>query len=156
MLKFKDEINWGNEVLGLRKKYNLLLKDENIKNMSERDSKSFAKSSVYREAFLQLRVELSMNKKTSHLSYSKLCTKHYLKQLPPSLTRVVFRAKTRMLDIKTNYKNKYCENLKCPFCCVLDESFDYIFTSRFGIRVPKKIKDFRLQSFGSVVPLPVL
>ena len=31
MLKFKDETNWRNEVLRLRKKYNLPLKDENIK-----------------------------------------------------------------------------------------------------------------------------
>ena len=77
--------------------------------MSVRDWKSFVKSSVYREAFLQLQVELSINRKTSHLSYSKLRTKEYLKQLPPSLARVVFRAKTRMLDIKINYKNKYRE-----------------------------------------------
>ena len=68
MLKFKDEPNWGNEVLGLRKKYNLPLKDENIKNLSERDWKSIVKSSVHREALLQLQVELSMNRKTSHLS----------------------------------------------------------------------------------------
>ena len=52
MLKFNDESNWGNEVLDLRKKYNLPLKDENIKNMSERDWKSIVKRSVYREAFL--------------------------------------------------------------------------------------------------------
>ena len=82
--------------------------------------------------------------------------KDYLKQLPPSLARVVFRAKTRKLDIKTNYKNKYSENLKCPFCCVLHESFDYIFTCRFGITVPKEIIHFRLQFFSSEVPLPVL
>ena len=74
-----------------------------------------------------------MNRKISHLSYSKVCTKDYLKQLPLSLARVVFRAKTGMLDIKTNYKNKY-------FCCVLDESSDHIFTCRFGIRVSKEIK----------------
>ena len=97
MLKFKYESNWRNEVLGLRKKYNLPLKDENTKNMSERDRKSFVKSSVYREAFLQLQVELSMNSKTSHLSHSKLCTKDYLKQLPPNLAKVVFKTKTRML-----------------------------------------------------------
>ena len=97
-----------------------------------------------------------MNMKTSHLSYSKLCTKDYLKQLPPSFARVVFRAKAKMLDIKTNYKNKYYENLKCPFCCVLDESFDCNFTCRFGIRVPKEIKHSRLQSFGSEVSLSVL
>ena len=79
MLKFKDQTNWGNEVLCLRKKYNLQLKDENIKNMSERDWNSIVKSSVCRETFLQLQVELLMNRKTSHLSYSKLCTKDYLK-----------------------------------------------------------------------------
>ena len=85
-----------------------------------------------------------MNRKTSHLSYNKLCTQDYLKQLTPSLAKVVFRAKTRMLDIKTNYKSKYYENLKCPFCCVLDESFGHLFTCRFGIRVPKVIRHFRL------------
>ena len=68
MLKFKDETNWGNEVLGLKKKYNLPLKNENIKNMLERDWKSIVKSSVYRQALLELQVELSMNRKTSHLS----------------------------------------------------------------------------------------
>ena len=103
-----------------------------IKNMSERDWKSILKSSVHREALLQLQVELSMNRKTSHLTYNKLCTKDYLKQLPPSLAKVVFMAKTRMLDIKTNYKSKYYKNLKCPFCCVLDESFGHLFTCRFG------------------------
>ena len=56
-----------------------------------------------------------MNRKTSHLSYSKLCTKDHFKQLPLSFVRVVFTAETRMLDIKTNYKNKSCENLECPF-----------------------------------------
>ena len=63
--------------------------------MSERDWKSFVKSSVYREVFLQLQVELSMNRKTSHLSYGKLCTKDYLKQLPPNFARVVFQGKNK-------------------------------------------------------------
>ena len=72
--------------------------------MSEKDWKSIVKSSVYRKALLQLQVELSMNRKTSHLPYNKLCTQDYLEKLPPSLAKVVFRAKTRMLDIKTNYK----------------------------------------------------
>ena len=48
------------------------------------------------------------------------------------------------------------ENLKCPFCCVLDETFDHIITCRFETRVSRKIKHVRLQSFGSEVPLPVL
>ena len=45
----------------LKEKYNLPLKDENMKNMSERDWKSFVKSSVYREVFLQLQVDEQEN-----------------------------------------------------------------------------------------------
>ena len=142
-LKFKDETNWGNEVLCLRKKYNLPLKDDNIKNMSERDWKSVVKSSVYREAFLQLQVELSMNRKTSRLSYNKLSTKDYLKQLPPicSIAKVVFRAKTslRMLDIKTNYKNKYYENLKCPFAVCLMNHLTTFSPADMGLEFPRKL-----------------
>ena len=114
------------------------------------------KSSVHREALLQLQVELSMNRKTSHLSYNKLCTQDYLKQLQPSLAKVLFREKTRMLDIKTNYRSKYYGNLKCNFCCVLDESFGHLFTCRLGIRVPKVIRHLRLQSFGSEVSPRIL
>ena len=37
MLKSKEEINWANDVIGLRKKYSLPLRDENIKNMQMND-----------------------------------------------------------------------------------------------------------------------
>ena len=89
-----------------------------------------------------------MNRKTSLLSQSKSATKDYLKELPPSFARVAFRVKTGMLDIRTNSKYKYRENLKCAFCCVLGKIFDHFFTCRFGTRVPKEIKHFRLQHFG--------
>ena len=36
------------------------------------------------------------------------------------------------------------------------QSFGHMFTCRFGIRVPKEIRHFRLQSFRSEVSLPVL
>ena len=126
VLKLKDENNWGNDVPGLRKNYNLPLKDENIKDMSVSDWKSFVKSSVYREAFLQLQVELSVNWKTSHLSYIKLCTNDYLKQIATQFCQSCLQGKNKNVRHQNNYKNKYCENLNCPFCCVLDESFDHL------------------------------
>ena len=42
--------------------------DENIKNMQMNDWKSFVKSVIYREAFMELQIECSCNKKTSHIS----------------------------------------------------------------------------------------
>ena len=53
------------------------------------------------------------------------------------MARVVFRAKTWLLDIKSNHKNNY--NLKCLFCSVLDKIFDHIFTCGLGTRVLNEI-----------------
>ena len=51
MLKFSEEANWANDVIGLRKKYNLPLHDVNVKNMGVKDWKWIVKSTIYREAF---------------------------------------------------------------------------------------------------------
>ena len=69
-------------------------------------------------------------------------------QLPSYLTRLVFKAKTRMLDIKINYKRKYKNGLHCPFFSEYDETFEHIFKCNAGLRVPKQLKDFTLQSFS--------
>ena len=53
-----------------------------------------------------------------------------------------------MLDIKINYKRKYKNCLHCPFCSEYDETFEHIFKYNAGIRVPKQLKDFTLQSFS--------
>ena len=53
-----------------------------------------------------------------------------------------------MLDIKINYKRKYKNGLHCPFCSEYDETFEHIFKCNAGLRVPKQLKDFTLQSFS--------
>ena len=82
MLKCKEELNWANDVIGLRKKYNLPLSDENIKSMQMNDWKSFVKSVIYNEAFMELQIECSDNKKTSHILYEHFQTCDYLTSLP--------------------------------------------------------------------------
>ena len=69
MLKFENETNWANNVLGLRRDYNLPLNDDNIKKMPVSHWKDFVKSAIFKEALLQLRVELSSNSKTNHITY---------------------------------------------------------------------------------------
>ena len=90
------------------------------------------------------------NRKTNHITYqhSSLKPNDYLLQLPSHLARLVFKAKTRMLDIKINYKRKYKNGLHCPFCSEYDETFEHIFKCNAGLRVPKQLKDFTLQSFS--------
>ena len=136
MIKFSEEANWANDVIGLRKKYNLPLHDDNVKNMEVKDWKWIVKSTIYREAFWELKAECNSNKKTSHITYKRFGTSDYLLKLSPELARLVFKAKTRMFDIKSNYKRKYRSVLTCPFCMVQDETFDHLFACPHGIAVP--------------------
>ena len=67
MLKFENETNWANNVLGLRRDYNLPLNDDNdIKKMSVNYWKYFVKSAIFKEALLQLQVELFKQKDQPH------------------------------------------------------------------------------------------
>ena len=66
MLKFENETNKANNVLGLRRDYNLPVNDDNIKKMSVSHWKYFVKCAIYKEALLQLQVELSSNRYQPH------------------------------------------------------------------------------------------
>ena len=57
MLKFSEEVNWANDVTDLRKKYNLPLRDDNVKNMLVKDYKWIVKSTIYREVFWELKAK---------------------------------------------------------------------------------------------------
>ena len=91
------------------------------------DWKSFVKSAISKEAFIELQIECSYNKKTGHISHECFQTSDYLTSLPPKLTKLVFEAKTGMLDIGANFKNKYANVLKCPLCMGSSETFSHIF-----------------------------
>ena len=65
-------------------------------------------------------------------------------QLPSHLARLVFKAKTRTLDIRINYKRKYKNGLHCPFCFEYDETFEHIFKCNAGLRVPKTAEGFHI------------
>ena len=71
MLKFDSEDNWENNLLGLRKLYNLPLNDENVKKMKTEDWKLLVKNTLNRDAFLQSEVQCLANRKTCHLSYDR-------------------------------------------------------------------------------------
>ena len=149
MIKFSEEANWANDVIGLRKKYNFPLRDDNVKNMGVKDWKWIVKSTIYREAFWELKAECNSNKKTSHITYKRFGTSDYLLKLSPELARLVFKAKTRMFDIKSNYKRKYRSVLTCPFCMVQDETFDHLFACPHGIVVPNILQGVTFNSFSS-------
>ena len=82
---------------------------------------------------MQLTIQCANNRKTSHLKYESFVRASYLTKLDPNIARVIFKARTRMFDIKVNYKRKYKFNLDCSFCKYYDETFDHIFKCNSGL-----------------------
>ena len=107
------------------------------------------KSTIYKEAFWELKAECNSNKKTSHITYKRFGTSDYLLKLSLELARFVFKAKTRMFDIKSNYNRKYRSVLTCPFRMVQDETFDHLFACPHGKVVPNILQGVAFNSFFS-------
>ena len=132
MLKFGSEVNWANNILGLRQAYNFPL-DANIKRMEHRHWKSLVKSTINQVAFSKLVETCFTSRKTSHLTYPRLKTSKYLHELDPQHARVIFRAKVRILDLKINFKKKHAQDLLCPFCRLDQETFEHVFSCNVGL-----------------------
>ena len=140
ILKFGSEANWANNILGLRQAYNLPLNDANIKHMDHGHWKSSVKSAINQISFSKLVETCSTSWKTSHLRYPKLETAKYLHNLDAQHAPVIFRAKARMLDLKINFKKKYAQNLLCPFCRHVQETFEHVFSCNVGLLCNNSLK----------------
>ena len=99
MKKFGSEKSWANNMFGLRKAYNLPLNDTNVQNLSHKDWRNLVKSTLVRHAFLKLKKQSAINKKTNHLEFVLLKPVAYLFDLDPQFVRVIFKVRTRMFDI---------------------------------------------------------
>ena len=114
-LNYNFEDDWANYIFQLRHTYNLPLNDENIKKMTLRQWKSVVKSAIRQDAFMQLTIQCANNRKTSHLKYESLARASYLKKLDPNIARVTFKARTRMLEIKSVTKENINSMLTALF-----------------------------------------
>ena len=90
-------------MFGLRKAYNLPLNDTNVQNMSHKDWKHPVKSTLVRHAFLELKKESAINKKTNHLEFVLLKPASYLFDLDPQFAWVVFKVRKKRSTNKMNF-----------------------------------------------------
>ena len=121
MIKYQNEDNWANRLNETRLKYNLDLNDHNIKAMSKYQWKPFAKERINKCAFETLAYQCQNHAKSKDLKYDKLSQQSYFTYLGPAAARIIFRARTRMLDM-----------LECPFFRECDENSDHIFSCPEG------------------------
>ena len=92
MLKYSSEENWANNILDLRRKYNLPPKDENTSNMSKLVWKSIVKRQIQYYVFNCLLESCQSNRKTALLRYNKFKSVDYLTKLDLEIARVLIKA----------------------------------------------------------------
>ena len=148
MLKYGSEENWANNILDLRRKYNLPLKDESIGNMSKPVGKSIVKRQIQYYVFNCLLESCQSNRKTALLRYNKFKSVDYLTKLDPEIARVLIKARLRMFEVKVNFKKKYNYKLSCPLCTDETETFDHIFQCPDGVLCPQSITCMTLEKLS--------
>ena len=103
---------------------------------------------------MELQIECSYKKKTSHISHEHFQTCDYLTSLPSKHAKLVFKAKTGMIDMKANFRNKYANVLKCPLCLGSSETFSHISVCPSGLWFPKVLGGFKLESLNKPIQCP--
>ena len=132
-------------MFGLRKAYHLPLNDTNVRKMSHKDWKHLVKSTLVRQ---ELKKESAINKKTNHLEFVLLRPAAYFFYLDPQFARVIYKVRTRMFDIKVNFKKKYKQDEFCPFCRNGNENIQHVFSCENGLRHKRSLDNTTLYSIS--------
>ena len=123
--KLPGERNWYNGVKKLLEEYNITMSEEDIKDKSKEAFKNIVKQAINKTALANLVEECGNQKKTSTLVYTKLKPQSYLTALYPWQSKIVFRCRSKTLDIKTHQKYKFNDAI-CRWCNLEDETLCHI------------------------------
>ena len=91
-----------------------------------------------------------------HLKYSKLGQSNIFYCSQAKICQSHFKARTRMYNIKANFKEKYENNTLCPFCRRDAENFENIFKCQDGLICPLNRHGITLESFAEFTDVRVL
>ena len=99
------------------KDLNLNLSSSEIKHSKKEDLQKQVKEACKVSAIKYLNNIKSKHSKVLHIPHPTLDMQPYLKpnQITISEAKFIFSVRTRMLDLKTNFRNKYSD-VKCPNC----------------------------------------
>ena len=112
------EKNWANEVMGLRSMYGIPICDEEVEYTGKAEWCKKVKGAIYCFALNQLNTacKASIRSKTNVLPFhSNLKCQGYITSLHPKLSRLLFKAKLGIFDIKSNFN-----------CSVTDENLQHL------------------------------
>ena len=77
--------------------------------------KAFVNNVIREGAFTRPRIHCANNRKICHLYYESFSRAEYIDKLQPNLDRVILKARTRMFDVKVNFKRNISLIFIVPF-----------------------------------------
>ena len=105
---------------------NLNLTFKEIGTQSKNKFKELVAKAITKMAFTYLLTEKAKLSKVSHIKYTEFKIQEYFAPNVTSLksTKFLYHARSRILDVRKNYKNKYNGDLLCQVCGDLSSSDD--------------------------------
>ena len=117
------QCNWWSCVRELMIKYHIELKD--VEDSNRDCFKRLVKRKVFGAALEELNESCKEKKKTAMLNYGTLEPQEYLRHLYPAEARIIFKCRSKTLDIKDHRPYKYKDKL-CRNCSSSDETIEHI------------------------------
>ena len=104
------------------KSLNLDADFQTISNVSKKVLSKSLKTAIKVKAFEDLLYKQEQYSKGSNLSYGELSMRNYLKSeyITGKQAKLIFKFRTRMVQVKQNYKQSNINNVLCP-CCHKEE-----------------------------------
>ena len=116
--QFPSKDDWTLQIEEDKKNLNIDINEESIKKMKKAKFKKVLKEKLNKKApnFLYTQRDREDRSKTKNLKLFGF--QNYLKTtaLSTKEKKTLFSLRTRMIDVKTNYRNKYKYNMQCRLC----------------------------------------
>ena len=139
-LKTKKKKDWVSQVLVDIHELKLNVDFEDIKKMKKSELKKRLNNAVDEKTLNDLQNVKKSHSKVKHLKHTKLEMQRYFKagklKISQEEVRTIFKMRSRVSDVKTNFRNKY-DSLLCDLCYEEDESQEHILNCKEIISLKK-------------------
>lgn len=127
LIQDENPTKWKLETLRIMEEYTI--NETSIRSANKNNAKNIINKAVKHKFLEKLKQTGAEKSKVSNLinneNYVELRMQKYLTKLTRQEASIIFKTKTRMLDVKNNYKNKY-NDLKCRKCKTAEETQQHI------------------------------
>ena len=119
--------DWSEQVKDDLDEIGMKISMEEIRPLSEDSFRRRVRKAIRKASFKWLNEERASKSKIMNILYSKFEMQGYLQgnTLDTREKKLLFQIRTRMTDLKINFKNSYTE-LSCPLCARDDDSQEHV------------------------------